>query len=81
LLTLEAADLGDNPNHVQDMVEGYTHLFKGLGNLDDLELALKYNQALVDVTPTGHPDLAVTFHHPEYVFSIFDLFRLMLIHL
>jgi len=36
----------------------YRDHFQRLGNLDDLESALKYFRAAVDATPPGHPDLA-----------------------
>jgi tetratricopeptide (TPR) repeat protein len=45
-----------------DLAVSYGDHFHRLGNLDDLESALKYKQDAVDATPPGHPNLAGCLH-------------------
>jgi len=48
----------DLAGHQQNLAVSYSDHFQRLGNVDDLESALKYFHGAVNATPLGHPDLA-----------------------
>ena len=57
LLKCEATAFGDS-GLPEILAKGYSDLFQSLGNLDDLESALKFWEIAVAETPSSHPDLA-----------------------